>query len=172
MDIENRKFEWVAGQNGLGRAEKRGLERAFRLVAATEKGFEGFFGGVGVEEAFALVRIHVGGVEFIAGIAEVGEPLFVFGAELVFELFSEALGEGGALSGGGDGDLERATLNDGRIVEVAERGNVDDVAEDGAASGFCEDKFVEFGGGRGGDDQKHAIEVGWFEGTLVPIEGF
>ena len=105
-----------------------------------------------MEKAFALVRVHGGGVEFIAGIAEVGEPLFVLGAELVFELFSEALGKGRTLARGGDGDLERAALNDGGIVEVAERRNVHDVAEDAAASGFFEDTLVELGGGGGGND--------------------
>lgn len=142
------------------------------MSAGVKESFEGFFGSVGVEEAFALLRIHVCGVEFIAGIAEAGEPLFVLGAELVFELFSEALGEGGALSSGGDGDLERAALNDGGVVEITEGGNVHDVAEDGAARCFFEDAFVEFGGGCGGDDQEHTIEIGWFERALVPFDRF
>jgi len=107
-----------------------------------EEGFEGVGAGEIVEEASALIGIHVGGEKFFAFFAELLEPGFVFGAKLLFEFFAEALGERGALSGSGDSDLQRAALGNGGVVEVAKFGDVHDVAEHAAAAGFGENVFV------------------------------
>ena len=63
--------------------------------------------------------------------------MLVFGAELLFEFFAEALGERGAFAVGGNGDLEIAALDDRAVVEVAVIDVVDGVAEDVALVGFA-----------------------------------
>jgi hypothetical protein len=78
---------------------------------------------------------------------------------LGFEVFPESLGQCGALAGGGDSDLEGAAADYGWVVEVAEVGDVDDVAEDLALLCFAEDLFVEGSGVGGGDNQEHAVEI-------------
>src|SRR5215470_8835948 len=82
-----------------------------------EEGFEGVGAGEIVEEAPTLFGIHIGGEEFGALFAELLEPGFVFGSELLFEFFAEALGERG-------------------VVEIAKFGDVDNVTEHAAAAGF------------------------------------
>src|SRR2546430_16011434 len=123
-----------------------GARRAASFLGApgfvfAEEGFESVGAGEIVEEALALLGIHVGGEEFFALLAELLEPDFVFGAELLFEFFAEALGQGGALAGSGHGDLERAALDRKSVVEVAKLRNVHDVAEDAAAASLGVDGF-------------------------------
>ncbi len=80
------------------------------------------------------------------------------------------LGEGGAGSRGGDGDLEVSAADDGREVEVAEGWVVDCVAEDAFFGGFGEDGSVDGGDVGGGYDEEAAgqVSVGVF--ALVPGE--
>src|SRR6266853_5534859 len=93
--------------------------RRFRSAAIPAESFESFLAGVLVQEAFAFLRIHLGRVELLAGFAQLHQPFFVFRAELIFELFSEALSEGRAKPSRGDGDLECPALNNRGIVEIA-----------------------------------------------------
>ena len=88
-----------------------------------------------VEEQAAGFVEGLGGDDFAAEVAEVGEPVAGVERELGVDLFAEALGEGGRVSGGGDGDLEVAAADDGREVEVAEGWVVDGVAEDVVGGG-------------------------------------
>jgi len=130
---------------------------------SAEEGFEGVGAGEIVEEALALFWFHAGGEKFGALFAELLEPGFVFGAELFLEFFAEALGERGALAGSRDRDLQRAALRNGRVVEVAKRGKVQDVAGEAAGASFGGNVLLQFGVGRGGDDEVHAVEIGWLE---------
>lgn len=140
-------------------------------LAFFEEGFEGVGAGEIVEEALAFVGVHVGGgEEFGALFAELLEPGFVFGAELLFKFFAEALRQSRALAGGGDGDLERAAMRYGRVVEVAKLGNVHDVAEHAAAESFVVDVLMQFVRGSGGDNEEHAFEVGWLAGAREPLQ--
>src|SRR5439155_24715556 len=95
------------------------LALEFLLAAISQEGFESFLAGILVQQAFPLLRIRVGGTELIASFAYLREPFFVFRAELIFELLPEALGEGRALPSGRNGDLQRPTLDDRRVVEIA-----------------------------------------------------
>ena len=142
----------------------------FGAFAFAEEGFEGVGAGEIVEEASALFGIHLGGEKFLAFFAELPKPGFVFRAELLFEFFAEALGQGGTLAGSGDRDLERATLHYGGVVEVAELGHVDDVAEDAAPSSLGENVFVEFLRMGGGNDEKHSVEVGGLKPTREALD--
>ena len=124
-----------------------------------EEALEHGFAGQGVELALGGFGIVGLGAEGFAGGAEPLEPVFVFGAELFFEFFAEALGERGAFAVGGDGDLEIAALDDGAVVEVAVLDVVDGVAEDSALVGFEEDGGVDVWERGGGDDEKDAGEI-------------
>ncbi len=65
-----------------------------------------------VEEPLALFVEGFGGDDLAAEVAEVGEPVAEVEGELGVDLFAEALGQGRAGSGGGDGDLQ--VVRDGR----------------------------------------------------------
>ena len=107
--------------------------------------------------------------DLAAEVAEVGEPVAGVERELRVDLLAEALGERGAGSGGGDGDLEVAAADDGREVEVAEGRVVDGVAEDVVRLGFGEDGAVDGGDVGGGDDEEVAGEVAG--GVLALVAG-
>ncbi len=141
------------------------------MTAISSERFEGFLAGVLVQQAFALLRMKRGAEEFLAGFAKVREPFFVFRAELNFELFSEALGQGRALPRRGNGDLKRTALYDGGIIEITKRGNIHDVAEHAALRRFCKYALVQFRGGRGGDNQKHSCKIVRMKSALMPFEG-
>ncbi len=88
------------------------------MVAISEECFEGFLAGILVKQALPFFGIQAGGAQLVASFAELREPFFIFGAELTFELLSEALRESRALPGGRDGDLQVASLHDRGIVEI------------------------------------------------------
>ncbi len=141
------------------------------MTAISEECFEGFLAGILVQQVFALLRIEHGGEELVTGLAQVREPFFIFRAELIFELFSEALGKCRALPSGRNGDLEGPTLYDGGIVEIAKRRFIHDVAEDAMPRCLFEYALVQFRGGRGGDNQKHSFKIARLEGALIPFDG-
>src|SRR5260370_16058602 len=95
------------GWNAKGAEDStRGLRRA----AIPEERFEGFLAGVFVQQTFAFLGIQGCGVELLTSFPQLGEPFFVFRAELLFELLSEALGKGRALSCRGNRDLQCSTF--------------------------------------------------------------
>ena len=58
------------GQIGFAwRSGRSDRSFGFGLAAVTEEDFESSFGGVGMEEALAVLGIHVGGVQLVAGLA-------------------------------------------------------------------------------------------------------
>lgn len=143
----------------------------FWTFAFAEEGFEGVGAGEVVEEALALFGIHIVGSEkLFALFAQLVEPGFVFGAELLFKFFAEPLSEGGALAGSGDGDLQRAALCYGGVVKVAELGHVHHIAKDASAASLGVNIFVQFLRVCGGDDEEHAFEIGWLSGTREPFD--
>jgi hypothetical protein len=123
-----------------------------------------------VEEPLALLVEGLGCYYFAAKIAEVGEPISRVEGELGVDLFAEALGEGGAGSGGGDRDLEIATTDYGREVEVAERWIVYGVANDVFGGGLVEDGAVDGGNVGGGYDEEVPGEIAFCVLALVPCE--
>ena len=155
---------------GTANDDARYVASLFGVLAFAEEGFEGVGAGEIVKQALALFGIHGSGEELGALFAELLEPGFVFGAELLLEFFAEALSERGTLAGGGDGDLERAALHHGGIVEVAKLGNVDDVAEHAATASFGGDVLLELRIRGGDDDEKHSVEVGRLERTREPFD--
>jgi len=158
-------------RQGRGRTGVSDSRLIFCALAFAEKRLEGVGAGKVVEESLALFGIHVaGGEEFFALFAELFEPGFVFGTELLFEFFAEPLGERRALTGSGDGDLQGSALCYRGIVEVAKLGHVHHIAEDAAAASFSVNIFVQFVRVRGGDDKKHAIEIGGLSRASEPLD--
>ena len=140
------------------------------MAAIPEERFEGFLAGVLVEQAFPFFRIQLRGEELVASFTQLRHPFFVFRAELVFELFSEALRKGRALASGGNGDLQCPALHDGRIVEIAKRGDIHNVAEHAALCCLSEYALVKFRGGRGRDNQKHSFKIVRLKRALLPFD--
>src|SRR5262249_43284111 len=70
----------------------------------------------------------------------------------------------------GGGNLQRSALCLGGVVEVAELGHVHHIAKDSSAASLGVNVFVQFVRVRGGDDEKHAFEVGWVAGTRDPFD--
>jgi len=66
--------------------------------------------------------------------------------------------------------LELAAADDGGVVEIAKRGDVDDVAEDAALAGFAVNGAVDFGGVGCGDDEEDVVEICGAEGTLGEVD--
>jgi len=106
----------------------------------------------GVVEGFELQ-------DFAAEIAEFGEPVAGIEREEGVNLLAQALGERGAVTGGGDGDLKVAATDHGREVEVAEGWVVDGVDQDAGGFGFGEDGTVDGGDVGGCDDEELVGEV-------------
>jgi hypothetical protein len=123
-----------------------------------------------VEEPFALVVEGLGGYDLAAQVAEVGEPVAEVEGELGVELLAEALGEGWAGSGGGDGDLQVSAADYGGEVEVAEGRVIDGVAEDVALGGFVGDGAVDCWVVGGGDYEKISGEVARGVLALMPFD--
>lgn len=121
------------------------------------------------EQAAGLVE-GFGGDYFAAEVAEVGEPVAEVEGKLSVELFAKALGECGAGSGGGDGDLEVSAADDGGEVEVAEGRVVDGVAEYAGGGGFGEDGAVDGGVVGCGYDEEGSGKVSGCVGALVEGE--
>src|SRR5690242_3105295 len=151
---EARRYKMAARRSPLA---TRHLFFCALVFVLAEEGLEGVGAGEIVEQALPLFGIHRGGEEFGALFAELLEPGFVFGAELLLEFFAEALGERGALAGSGDGDLQRAAMRHGGVVEVAKLRNVYDVAEH--AAGLCLGLYalVQLVRRRGGDNEQHSV---------------
>ena len=157
-------------EGGITRKGEESSTGAFRTGATAEERFEGLFAGLLVQEALSVLGIHLGGEELVARFTQLGEPFLVFGAELIFELFPEALSKCRALPGGRDGDLQSSALDDGRIVEIAKRGNIHDVAEYAAPCRFFKYAFMKFRRGSGGDDQEHSFKIVRLERALMPFD--
>ena len=77
----------------------------------------------------------MGGEDVAAELAEICEPGAEVLRQLLVDFAAEALGEGGAFTCGGDGDLEIAAGDDGAKEEVAVGDVVDAVAGDVALEG-------------------------------------
>src|SRR5579871_1463486 len=110
------------------------------------------------QEAAGFVE-GFGGHYFAAEVPEVGEPVSEVEGELGVEILAELLGESGAGSSGGDGDLEVSAADYGGEVEVAEGWVVDGVAEDAFFGGFGEDGSVDGGVVGGGYDEEGVGQV-------------
>ena len=91
------------------------------------------------------------------------DPCLVLGSKLLLELSAQTLRESGTVSSSGDGDLEGAATNHCWIIEIAARGVIHDVAEHAAAPRLLPHPVVQFRGGCGDDDEKHAVKIGRFE---------
>ena len=119
-----------------------------------------------VEQELALFAAGMAGENFAAQLAQVGEPGAEILRELLVDFAAETLGEGGAFSGSGDGDLEIAAGDDGAEEKIAVGDVVDAVAEDIALESAGVDGLVD--GGRVGcrDDDEVAIEIGERKGAF------
>ena len=99
-----------------------------------------------MEAAFPFVGVKLSGLQAVAELSELFEPVFVFRPILFFKFFAEALRESGTFARRGNGDLQCSALHHGRIIEIAQIRHVHDVAQDAALCGFTEDSFMECGG--------------------------
>ncbi len=99
------------------------------------------------------------------------EELAVLFREDGFEFFSDVCGVGGAGSFGADGDLEAAAFDDGGDEEVAELGDVDDVAEYFELLAVLVDSLVEWAAAGGGDCEDGADEVVFGVGGFDELGG-
>jgi hypothetical protein len=123
-----------------------------------------------VQGLLAQVARRIGGEDAEAGFAEGAEPMAGIGRGEGVNLFAEALGERGALTGGGDGDLEISAAHDGGIEEVAVGRVVDGVAEDVGGAGGYGDGVIDGLDVGGGDDEEGVVEIGWDEFAGMPGE--
>lgn len=119
-----------------------------------------------MEEAVAFIERNARRPDSFALAGQMFEPETVFGAEIVLHLAAEPLCKSGAGAAGGDGDLEFAATNDGRVIEIAEFGDVHDVAENAVAPGVTEDAAMERFGISGRDDQECSDEIVRLIGAL------
>ena len=123
-----------------------------------------------VEQQAALFAARMRGENFAAQFAELRKP----GAEILGKLFvdlaAQALRDGGAFAGRGDGDLQVAAADYGAEEEVAVGNVVDAVAGNAARDGFAIDGRIDFGHVGSGDDDEVAVEIGGSELALDPFE--
>ena len=149
-----------SGSPSLRRSTPRFAEKALEHGAASQK-MELVLGG------FAIRGLRA---KCLASCSEPDEPGGVFGSKLLLQLFAETLGESGAFTVGGDGDLEITALDDGAVIKMAVLDVINRIAENVEFVGFLENGFVNVTKRGGGDDQEHAVEIGWLEGFREPID--
>jgi hypothetical protein len=118
----------------------------------------------------SLFVARMGGEDFAAKLAEVLKPWAEVRGELLVDFAAQALGNGGAFAGGGDGDLEIAATDDGAEEEIAVGDVIDAVGEDAATHRFAINEGVYFGHIGGGDYQRVGVEVGRLKGALDPFK--
>ena len=95
-----------------------------------------------MEQAFAVVAVHSLGEKFAPPFTQMPEPPAILWPELFFELSPQALRERRALSPRGDRDSERPAMHHRRIIEIAKRRNVHDIAQHSSLYRFLEYLFV------------------------------
>lgn len=78
-----------------------------------------------MEQELAFFAAWVGGEDFAAKLAEIRQPWTQIGGQLRVDFTAQALREGRAFTGSGDGNLEIAAADDGAEEEIAV-GNVVD----------------------------------------------
>ena len=88
------------------------------------------------------------GEDFTAKLAEILKPRAEVAGELLVDFAAKALGEGGAFSGGGDGDLQIAAADHRSEKEIAVGNVVDAVAQDAALGGSAVNGGVDCQGRR------------------------
>ncbi len=99
-----------------------------------------------MQKTFAALRLDLPGKQPLARLAQFLDPQPILGGELLLELFSEALRERRAETGGGDRDLKRTSLHHGTVIKITAGGIVHDVAEHTAPPRELEDFFVQLSG--------------------------
>jgi hypothetical protein len=119
-----------------------------------------------VEQEFALFAAGMGGEHFAAELADILKPGAEVVGELLVDFAAKTLGEGGALSGSGDGDLEIAAGDDGAEEKVAVGNVVHTVAEDIALKRAGIDGQVDGGHVGCRDDDEVAVEIGKRKGAF------
>ena len=86
------------------------------------------------------------------------------------DLAAQALRQGWAFAGCRNRDLQIAAAHDRAEEKVAVGNVVDAVRRDAARDSLAIDRGVDFGRIGGGDDDEVAVEIGWLELALDPIE--
>jgi hypothetical protein len=107
------------------------------------------------KELAGLVEgFHLG--DLAAEVAEVRKPVASIEGKLRVDLLTQTLSKGWTGAGGGDGNLQVATADDGGEVEIAVGWIVDCVADDVFGLGLQIDGAVDGGVVGGGDDKEGA----------------
>src|SRR5207249_9650994 len=88
-------------------------------------------------------RIDVSRKQLESRLAELLDPLRVFGTKLLFELLAEPLRKRRALARRRDRDLEIAAVDDGRVIKIAIVWIVHRIAQDAARAGSNEHSFCD-----------------------------
>src|ERR1700722_20683594 len=105
-----------------------------------------------MEGPFARFGRRMGRKDFAANLADGGQPITDVQVERVFQRAAKFLGEGRAVSRGGNCDLEISSAHYGREIKITIRRIVDGVAENSTTVGFSEHFVVQgkiCGGGEG-----------------------
>ena len=92
----------------------------------------GFFGWLTCEAWAALARREWIIIQGGTGLPEPAQPILPLGTEFAFQFLAKSFCKSARVSSSGDGDLQRAALNDGRIVEVAEGTIANHIAQNSA----------------------------------------
>jgi hypothetical protein len=123
-----------------------------------------------VKEQAALFAAGMCSQDFAPQFAELREPGAEVIGELLVDFAAQALRDGGAFAGGGDGDLQVAAADHGTEEEIAVGDIVNAVAGDAARDGFAIDRGIDFGHIGGSDDDEVAVEIGGLKIALDPLE--
>jgi hypothetical protein len=123
-----------------------------------------------VEEQAALFAAGLRGEGFAAQCAKLGEPGAEIFGKLLVDFATQALRDGRAFAGRGDGDLQVAAADYRAEEEVAVGNVVDAVAGNAARNGLAIHRCIDFGHIGSGDDDEVAVEVGGREFALDPLE--
>ena len=123
-----------------------------------------------MEEQAAFLTAGLSGEDFPANFAEFGEPATEIIGKLLVDLATQALRQGGAFAGRGDGDLQVAAADHGAEKEIAVGNVVDTIAGNAARNSLAINRSVDFGHIGSCDHDEVAVKIGGLEFALDPLK--
>jgi hypothetical protein len=123
-----------------------------------------------MEQGFAVLAGAMEGKNLAPNPTETGKPWAQIVGKLLVNFAAQMLGEGGAFSRSGDGDLQVTATHDRAEKEITIGYVVHAIAKNVALDRAAVNSCVYLWRIRGGDSNRVAIEVGDFEASWNPFE--
>src|SRR6266576_204943 len=126
--------------------------------------------GCRVEQLSPKFWINRAGKQIFPGFSEFVEPARIDRCQLRFELATQPLCKGRAVSSRRDRNLQVTAPNDRGIIKITPLGIVHDVAKSLAVLCFTVDRIINFDGGSRAHNQEDRVQIVSLESAGFPIQ--